>query len=169
MAQDRNPDGRHNLTTTGVKLRKDEQTWSDSAALELVDAAHVVVSQAYDQDGNPLISEENATFAGFPGVRLLVIADGEEHEVTLSPIHGHQERVGGDDIPTGTRCQVCSPHTRKELPQHGPETKSGTFRSIYLTPDCSDAHVVVVSDVWGDHNSRIVDEFEVLSEYVGDD
>ena len=169
MAQDRNPDGRHNLTTTGVKLRKDEQTWSDSAALELVDAAHVVVSQAYDQDGNPLISEENATFAGFRGVRLLVIADGEEHEVTLSPIHGHQERVGGDDIPTGTRCQVCSPHTRKELPQHGPETRSGTFRSIYLTPDCSDSHVVVVSDVWGDHNSRIVDEFEVLSEYVGDD
>ena len=36
MAQDRNPDGRNNLTTTGVKLRKDEEAWSDSAALELV-------------------------------------------------------------------------------------------------------------------------------------
>lgn len=169
MSQDRNPAGRPKVTTTGVKLRKDEQTWSDAATVELVDAAHVVVSQAYDQDGNPLISEGNQSFAGFPGVRLLVIADGVEHEVTLSPIHGHQERVGGDDIPNGTRCQVCSPHTRKELPQHGPETKSGTFRSIYLTPECSDAHVVVVSDIWGDHNSRIVDEFEVLSEYVGDD
>ena len=135
----------------------------------MVDEALVVVSQAYDQDGNPLISEGNKTFAGFPGVRLLVRAAGGEHEVTLSPIHGHQERIGGDGIPDGTQCQVCSPHTGKELPQHGPDAKNGTFRAIYLTPDCSDAHVVVVSDIWGDHNSRIVDEFEVLSEYVGDD
>ena len=84
MAQDRNPDGRHNVTTTGVKLRKDEQAWSDSAALELVDAAHVVVSQAYDQDGNPLISEENATFARPP---------------TCPPAHTHETRACGRTHP----------------------------------------------------------------------
>jgi hypothetical protein len=169
MSKDRNPDERAQVTTTGVKLRKEAETWSDAATVELVDKALVVVSQAYDQDGNALITEGNATFAGYPGVRLLVRAGGEECEVTLSPIHGHQERRGGDGIPEGTQCEVCSPYTGKELPQHGPQAKNGTFRMIYLTPDCTDAHVVVVSDIWGDHNSRIVDEFEVLSEYVGEE
>ena len=78
--------------------RKDAEAWSDAATVELVDEALVVVSQAYDQDGNALITEGNASFARYPGVRLLV-------------------RAG--------------------------------------------------SDIWGDHNSRIVDELEVLSEYVG--
>ena len=55
MSQDRNPAGRPKVTTTGVKLRKDEQTWSDAATVELLSQRQQVLEELL------AVEEENRT------------------------------------------------------------------------------------------------------------
>ena len=159
-------DGR--VQTSGVQTRMaDPSSWSDGTTVQLVDDALIVVTQAYDQDGNPLITEDNPRFGGYPGVKVLVKSDNGEHEVVLSPIHGHPEKIGGDNIPDGAAVQICSPATGKELPVYGPHVSgAGNYRALYLTPELDKAHVVAVYEVWGVQDSRIIDEYEILSEFV---
>ena len=168
MTRDRNPDGRTKVTTTGVHLRKDDPaSWSQATPIELVDDALVVVTQAYCHNGHRLVTTANPTFGGFPGVRVQVTTDQRTEDVVLSPIHGHQQRQGGDGIAEGARCRVACPKCSEEFPEYAPcVCGAGQLRSIFLTPDASESHVVAVCENWGCHKSRILDEFEILSEYV---
>lgn len=156
------------VQTSGVQTHMaDPSSWSQNTTVQLLDDALIVVTQAYDQDGNPLITDDNPKFGGYPGVKLLVRAAGQDYDIVLSPIHGHNEKIGGDGIPDGAQVQICSPATGKELPHYGPHaTGVGGYRSIYLSPDLNTAQVVAVYDVWGVQDSRIIDEYEILSEFV---
>jgi hypothetical protein len=156
------------VQTSGVQTHMTNPTdWSQNTTVQLVDDALIVVTQAYDQDGNPLITDDNPKFGGHPGVRLLVRTDDHEYDVVLSPIHGHNEKIGGDGIPDGALVEICSPATGNPLPFYGPHASGvGSYRSIYLSPELNKAHVVAVYDVWGMQDSRIIDEYEILSEFV---
>ena len=169
MAKERSPDGRKHIKTDGIVVKKGSNEWSDASQVEWVNDALVVLTQAYSHRGHPLISDDNPTFGGFPGVHLKVRANGTDHDVYLSPIHGHHARVGGDDIPDGTRTQVLCPVSGEELPEYeGSHTPScpGRLRTLYLTPKLTSAHVAVLCEMWGCQSSRVVDEFEILSEFV---
>lgn len=168
MARDRKPDGRRRVTTTGVKIHKgDTDTWSKAAEVQLVDDTLVVVTQAYCHGGHSLVAPDGARFGGYPGVTLRVKAAGATQDITLSPIHGHHERQGGDGIPEGTACGVACPTCSEQLEAYAPcPCGEGTLRAVYLTSACDKAHVVAVCDVWGCQRSRIVDEWEILSEFV---
>ncbi len=169
MAKERATDGRKHIKTDGIVVKKDTTAWSDASQVEWVDDALVVLTQAYSHRGHPLIADENPRFGGYPGVKLKVRAEGEDHDVYLSPIHGHHDKVGGEDIPDGTRCKVMCPGSGEELPEYeGNHTPScpGRMRVLYLTPDLSSAHVAVLCEMWGCQSSRVVDEFEILSEFV---
>ena len=129
--------------------------------------ALMVITQAYCQHGHPLINTENATFLDFPGVRLAVAGGGVRDEVVLSPIHGHHARVGGDGFQDGTACEVCCPTCAAELPVYAAcPCGRGKLHLLYLTPKLSESHVAAVCDVWGCHRSRIVDQSEILGEFV---
>ena len=168
MARDRSQNARRRVTTPGVRVRKlDTSTWSPKAGLQLVDDALVVVGQAFCHQGHALIGPENMAFRGFPGVRLRVREGDTVEDIVLSPIHGHHERLGGRSIPDGTRCQVGCPICDEPLEEYAPcPCGQGTLLAIYLTPDRDKAHVAAICDVWGCQRSRIVDEWEILSEAV---
>lgn len=150
-----------------VGLQIDEGKLAVSSQVEVVDEALVVVTRAFDHQGNSLITEDNPTFAGFPGVRVRVRFGDTTEDVTLSPIHGHHSRVGGDNIPVGTKCSVRSSAVNEELLAYAPcQCGLGTLRAIFLNPDPATAGVAAICDVWGCQRSRIVDEWEILSEFV---
>ena len=133
----------------------------------VVEDAVVVLTKAYSHRGHNLVTPDNATFFGYPGVKVSVQVGDEVEAVVLSPVHGHHERVGGEAIAEGTLCRICCPVTGEELPAYAPcSCGRAQLRSIYLTPDLDQAHVVAICEVWGCPCSRIVDEWEILSEFV---
>ncbi|MEZ4268474.1 MAG: hypothetical protein R3F39_19075 [Myxococcota bacterium] len=164
----RDRDARRNVKTTGVKLRKtDPATWSGESEVELVDDALVVITQAYCHNGHRLVEEENPQFGGFPGVGLRVTAQGVTHSVYLSPIHGHDEKTGGEDIPAGAVCGLACPTCNESLREYAAcACGRGTLRAIHLSAERKDSHIAAVCNVWGCTRSRIIDEWEVLSEIL---
>ncbi|MGM0578698.1 MAG: hypothetical protein ACQEXJ_23435 [Myxococcota bacterium] len=156
------------MTTTGVHLHKqDPATWSDDHSVEWVDDALVVVTQAYCHNGHELVDPSNPTFGGYPGLRVRVTTSDRDEDVTLSPIHGHREKSGGEDIAPGTRCRIACPTCDEPLPEYAAcPCDSGTLHAISLSADPRKGHLAAVCDVWGCPHSRVVDEFEVLSEII---
>lgn len=139
----------------------------EDSAVAVYDDAVVVVTQAYSHKGHSLIEVHGPQFFGHSGVKVRVKAVGVTQDVILSPIHGHHERSGGDGLPNGVRCSVRCPVSNEELPEYMPcPCGEGTLRTIFLTPDLNKAHVAAICDVWGCQQSRIVDAWEILSEFV---
>jgi len=150
-----------------VGLQIDEGKLAVSSQVEVIDDALIVITRAYDHRGNSLITDDNPSFGGFPGVRLRVKWGDNVEDVTLSPIHGHSDKKGGELIPSGTKCSVRSSAVDEELLAYAPcLCGQGTLRAIFLNPDPATSAVAAICDVWGCRRSRIVDEWEILSEFV---
>lgn len=151
---------------SGVRVRKPVP---EVPQLTVDDGIVISVTQAFCAKGHPLIEPSNPTFDDQPGVRLRVAQDGgEPQDVTLSPIHGHHARYGGDDFIPGVACSVRCPTCDEELPVHEAECRcrEGQLRLLYLTERLVRGDVAMVCDVWGCHRSRVVDRFELLSEWM---
>ncbi|MCA9563981.1 MAG: hypothetical protein KC561_10855 [Myxococcales bacterium] len=128
------------------------------------DGVFVVVTQAFDPDGNNLINPEE-TFDGFPGVSVWIeTPDGESGRVTLSPIHGDTRKSGFSDVAEGTPLVVRGIEGGPELEAEAEcQCGKGTYRRVYLSPKLDKGDAVLLCNVWGCHRSRIIDEAEVLS------
>ena len=131
----------------------------------------ISLTRAFCQNGHPLIAAGAPTFYGLPGLRVQVRQNETVGMVTLSAVHGDQRRVGGDDFEKGQPCQVCCPTCGDELPawEDGCRCGGGKLRVVFLSPDCDPGNVALICDVWGCHRSRVVDKWELLSEYVDED
>jgi hypothetical protein len=152
---------------TGRLRIPDFEAVERSDTFDFVGDAVIVLTQAFCQKHHELITPGNETFAGHPGVRVLVGHGEEEFELTISPIHGHHARKGGGNVEDGTRVRVSCPVCKEELVAYAPcPCGKGTLRSIYLTSEAEGSHVAAVCDVWGCQRSRVVDEWELLSEFV---
>ena len=148
-------------------LIPDKTKLDQTHIVEIVEDTVIVITQAFSHQGHPLIKDDNPRFFGYPGVRLRVDANGKTEDVVLSPVHGNHDRVGGETIPNGTKCTVMCPECGDELLAYAPcPCGGGTLRAMYLSDECDDAHIVAICDIWGCQRSRIIDEWEILSEFV---
>jgi len=131
----------------------------------------VVVTQAYGPRGDSLIGLSDVTFDGYPAITLLLEANGKRDLIHLSPIHGDSRKSGYTDIPPGTKCKLYCPVSKQPLDWAGDVEgdEQTDYYAIYLTPECSDGCIVAVSDVWGHYHSRIVDNFELISQWLADE
>ncbi len=139
--------------------------------VKVEDEVVVVVTQAFGPKGDNLVGLSTVTFDGYPAVSVLVEASGKQGLVHLSPIHGDGRKEGFVDIPSGTKCKLLCPVSKEPLPWAGDvEGDEATdYYALYLTPECSDGCMVAISDVWEHHHSRIVDNFELISQWLPDD
>jgi hypothetical protein len=131
----------------------------------------IVLTQAFGPAGDNLVGLSDVEFDGHPALTIRVRAAGKEGDVQLSPIHGDDRKVGFTDIEPGIRCELLCPVSGKPLDRvpdvEGDE--STDYYAIYLTPARSMGAIVAISDVWGHYHSRIVDHFELISSWIGDD
>jgi hypothetical protein len=127
---------------------------------------YVVVTQAFCPNGHNLVGLSPAQFDGFPGITLRVEHEGQVAELAVSPIHGDHSK-SGPSFPDGAQLDLRCPACDVQLPRlTGCRcSDGGSLRALYLTPGLSEAHVVAICDVWGCHRSRVIDNFEILSEY----
>lgn len=156
------PIDRDNLRITGKHKVVSEPHFA------VADEVTIVVTQAFDAEGNNMVGVSDVTFDGYPAVTVLVRANGKEGQVHLSPIHGDTRKQGFTDLEPGTRCELLSPVTGKPLDKIG-ETEGAQeadYYALYLTPKLSKGSLVMISDVWDHYQSRIVDDFELISQWA---
>lgn len=141
---------------------------STPAPAHVSDGAIIVVSQIFGPDGDNMVGVSDVTFDGYPAMTLLVRANGVEGEVHLSPIHGDDRKAGFKDIPDGTRCELLCPVSKKPLRRVEDlgEADGAHYFELYLTKNLDAGSVALISDIWGHYHSRVLDNFELISEWA---
>jgi hypothetical protein len=168
---------RNDPSIENVKLHREAPTEESHLVLEGM-AAHegvqVVVTQSFCPKGHNLVGLSRETFDGHPGISLRVEAesggrgDGARGgEVILSPIHGDREKRGVS-FPDGTKLVIRCPVCETRLPEltRCSCSEQGRLLKLFLTPALSEAHLVAVCDIWGCPRSRVIDNFEMFSEFL---
>ncbi len=141
----------------------------DCANVKVEGDVRIIITQAYGPDGDQLVGISDQAFEGYPALTLLVKADGREGLVHLSPIHGDNRKTGFTDIPVGTKCELLFPTSKKPLEEIGAiddDKVDGQYCAIYLTPALNKGSLVMVSNIWGQFQSRILHESELISHWA---
>lgn len=123
-----------------------------------------LVTTAYGPDGEDLIAKDGPKFSGEPGVKLKVKQGEREDEVVLSPFFGDPSKVSSTEFENGVSCQLYCSNSGKPLDKiPGMSTEEGgEYYAIYLTKRLDKGELVAVNNIWGNTNSRILSEDEVL-------
>ncbi|MBR56973.1 MAG: hypothetical protein CMH54_02825 [Myxococcales bacterium] len=155
-----------NLSVTDANKFKQSDT-----GVDLLKDVVIVITQAFGPMGDNLVGISDVTFNGFPAVTVRVRADGQEGLVHLSPFHGDRRKKGLTDIPRGTNCEILCPVSGEPLDRVGSvgDGSGADYFAIYLTPKLSEGELVMVSNVWDHYNSRIVDNFDIVSQWAAVD
>lgn len=152
-----------------LKVDKEKiSTVSEETQIKLMEGEVVVVTQAFCPNGHNLVYRDDVHFDGYKGISLWVSDGKSEGEVILSPIHGDHRKVTDVIYRTGTILSISCPICKTLFPIMGDcrcEWK-GKFVKIYLTPALQDNHIIAVCNVWGCPNSRFIDNFQIISEYI---
>lgn len=124
----------------------------------------VVVTRAFGPNGEDLIAYEGPEFSGAPGVKILVKQGEIEDEVILSPYYGDPDKIYEAPFEEGEPCELLCPESREPLDKIPKMTSEdgGEYFAIYLTERLEDGEMVAVNNVWGNTDSRIMSEDELL-------
>ena len=127
----------------------------------------VIVTQIFCHNGHNLVGLSGEKFDDFDGISLWVESGDQAGEVVVSPIHGDSSKRG-ISFPDGTKVAIKCPVCKEELEvltncgcQDG-----ANLRKLHLTPKLTDAHIVAVCDIWGCQLSRVIDSYEMFSEFL---
>jgi hypothetical protein len=158
---------RKDVDHEGLRVHRSAVTSDESVTVEKERDVFVIVTKLFCPNGHNLVNTEGDRFDGFGGIELLVSDGKTEGVVELSPFHGDSSKHG-PDFEEGVRLSVRCPKCHVELPTLARCTCGGhgMLRKLYLTPKLDDSSVVAVCDVWGCPRSRVIDENEILSEYL---
>ncbi len=124
----------------------------------------VLVTRAFGANGEDLMDRDGPQFSGSPGVKLLVKQGDLEDEVVLSPFYGDPEKLHDVEFVQGEPCELFAPESGKPLDKiPGMSTEDGgEYYAVYLTDRLQDGELVAVNNIWGNTNSRLMSEDEML-------
>ncbi len=127
----------------------------------------VVLTQAFCPKGHDLIAESTVSFDGHPGISLKVSDGKTEDTVVCSAIHGDARKAHSTAIRIGTKLSIQCPTCGTELDVLLPcSCGKGELVNLYLTPDLTDGQVAAVCNVWGCKRSRVIDNWQIISQFV---
>ena len=124
----------------------------------------VLVTRAFGANGEDLMAQDGPLFSGSPGVKLLVKQGDLEDEVVLSPFYGDPDKLYDADFVEGEPCELFAPSSGEPLDKiPGMSTEDGgEYYAVYLTDRLKDGELVAVNNIWGNTNSRLMSEDEML-------
>lgn len=127
----------------------------------------VVITQVFCQNGHNLVGRSGELFSDHPGISLWVESGSQAGEVVVSPVHG-DARKRGISFQGGTKLSIRCPECKVELDvlTRCRCSEEGRLRKLYLTPKLSDAYIIAVCDIWGCPLSRVIDSYEMFSEFL---
>ena len=141
------------------------------SSIKHVDNVHIVLTEAYCPAGHNLISDDNETFDGYPGIRLKISDDTKSGILFVSPFHGDGTKQGEQNWKTGQKLHVSCPYCDAPIPRLAgchcdPHSDvDGDLLKLYTTPALNDSHIMAFCNVWGCPRSRTIDNWNLVSEY----
>ena len=128
----------------------------------------VVVTRAFCPEGHELIVADGDRFDGFHGIAIEVRRDEREGVLYLSPIHGDSSKTGFVDFELGEDVSIHCPECKTELPVIGRCSCEGRGRlyALFLSQARKEHDVVGLCSIWGCPRSRVMDNWEIISEIV---
>lgn len=125
----------------------------------------IVVTKAFGPAGDNLVGLSGVEYEGHPAITLGVRGAGKEGQVHLSPIHGDPRKKGVQGIPFGTKCELFCPVSGKPLDKVGEidDDSGAEYYAVYLTQECAESAMMMISNVWGHYHSRLIDDMELIS------
>ena len=123
----------------------------------------IVVTKAFGAGGEDLMCDH--LFSGERGIKLRVKQGDKIDDVILSPFLGDPSKVHGTEFDDGVRCELLAPETGKPLDKiPGLKTEDGgEYYAVYLSDKLGEGELVAVNDVWGNPNSKLLDEGDLLA------
>ncbi len=159
--------GRESVDVDNLQITGAKPSEGPDAPLTVSDDVIIVVNQAFGPKGDSLVGISDVTFDGFAAVTVRVRAEGRDEPVHLSPIHGDRRKKGMEGLADGTKCEVLCPVSGEPLPSVGKIGEGDAeYKAIYLTTKLDEGSMIYLSDTWGHHHSRIVDDNEMISLWV---
>ncbi len=157
---------REHLEVVGGKTKPQEELHVKVEPVE--QDVLIIVTRAFGPTGANLVGLTDVEFDGYPAVTVGVRVNGQEGLVHLSPFHGDRRKVAFGEIEDGARCELFCPVTRAPLPRlvDGDAEGRPGYYALYLTPELSRGEMVLLSDIWNDYTSRIIDNNELISEWM---
>lgn len=129
----------------------------------------ILVTQAFCPNGHDLVYREDVPFSGHKGISIQVAAESWKGEVVLSPFHGDARILGmNESIPKGTKCRLTCPICGVELPVQTTCgcPSGGHLHSLHLRKDLRETEQIMLCDVYGCQNSKMMDTLDVVSEFA---
>lgn len=140
---------------------------SPETGVATLEEVMVVLTQAYCPQGHNLIEGSTVAFDGNPGISLLVSDGTLEDIVVSSPVHGDHRKAHSAAFKVGVklaiRCPVCGVDLDVLFPC---SCGKGELVNLYLTPDRNEGQVAAVCNVWGCPRSRVIDKWQIISQFV---
>jgi hypothetical protein len=148
-----------------LKIHRDDA--SPETGIRLEEHVYLIVTRAFCPNGHNLVRGGGTLFDGYPGIHLRVGDGSADGIVELSPFHGDPSKVGAS-FAEGAKLSVRCPECDVELPTLARCScqSGGELRKVFLTSPNEDAHLIALCDVWGCPRSRVIDSYEILSEFL---
>jgi hypothetical protein len=130
--------------------------------------SYILVTHAFCPRGHDVVAAEGLTFNGFPGITVRVRGGERSGDVTLSPLHGDHRRGGEVDFADGTLLEVTCPECATPLPRMGECgcVPGSHWVALYTTARLEAGSAILICDAWGCRRSKLIDQAELLREYV---
>ena len=128
----------------------------------------IVVTRAFGPNGEDLMDHDGPRFSGEAGVKLRVKQGDVEEDVVLSPYYGDPSKISDAAFVQGKPCELFVPGTDKPLDKIPgmTTTDGGEFFAIYLSEKLGKGELVAINNIWGDTNSQMLSEGELLELYA---
>ena len=140
---------------------------SPETKVETVEDVLVVLTQAFCPNGHNLIEGSTVSFEGNPGVSLKVTDGTNEDIVVASPIHGDHRRAHAHSFRIGTKLEISCPICGTKLDVLLPcSCGKGELVNLYLTEKLTEGQVAAICNVWGCPRSRVIDNWQIISQFV---
>lgn len=149
------------MSSIKTTLQDEEPTNHDGIA--------ILATQAFCPNGHNLVRRKDVLFDGHPGISLNVQVDDWEGEIILSPFQGDFRKQGlTQEFKEGSICRITCPECGIEFPvvtECGCKW-GGDLISLALRRDLREGDSIILCNAWGCHRSRVMDNWQILSEYV---
>ena len=124
----------------------------------------IIVTRAFGPNGEDLIDRDGPRFSGERGVKIRVRQGELEEDVILSPFYGDPSKLFTLPFKEGEPCELLCPESGmplEKIPGMSSD-EGGDYCAIYLSPKLHEGEIVAINNIWGNPNSNILSEGELL-------